>query len=333
MINQGNHIAVLGGGSWGTALVKLLSENTANLHWWMRSPKTISHIKEHGKNPDYLSYADLDKENIDVSDDINEVIRKSDIVVIAIPSAFLKSSVIRVKPEVLQQKKFFSAVKGIIPGEISTVTELLNKYFDIPKENVGVISGPCHSEEVAMEKLSFLTVGAYNRELAEYMKSMLSSWFMKITLSDDVRGIEYASILKNVVAIASGIALGLGYGDNFQSVLITNAVREIKTFLKAMDCNGHDMEYSVYLGDVMVTAYSKFSRNRMLGTNLGKGYSLKASLTEMKMVAEGYYAVDSLIKITTAKQLQLPVMETVHNIIYKGHNAEDEFIRLSDYLI
>ncbi|MFW6020222.1 MAG: NAD(P)H-dependent glycerol-3-phosphate dehydrogenase [Bacteroidales bacterium] len=331
MINKDSHIAVLGGGSWGTALIKLLSENTTNLHWWMRSAKTISHIKEHGKNPDYLPYAELDK-NIDVSDNINEVIRKSDVVVIAIPSAFLKSSVIRVKPEVLQEKRFFSAVKGIIPGQISTVTELLNKYFNIPKEHLGVISGPCHSEEVAMEKLSFLTIGTYNLELAEYMKTMLSSWFMKITLSDDVRGIEYASILKNVVAIASGISLGLGYGDNFQSVLITNAVREMKTFLKTMDCNGREIEYSVYLGDVMVTAYSKFSRNRMLGTMLGKGYTLKASLTEMKMVAEGYYAVDSLMKIATARNLHLPVMETVHNIIYKGNSAEDEFIRLSDHL-
>ena len=161
---------------------------------------------------------------------------------------------------------------------------------------------------------------------------MLSSWFMKITLSDDVRGIEYASILKNVVAIASGISLGLGYGDNFQSVLITNAVREMKTFLKTMDCNGREIEYSVYLGDVMVTAYSKFSRNRMLGTMLGKGYTLKASLTEMKMVAEGYYAVDSLMKIANAKNLHLPVMEAVHNIIYKGNSAEEEFVKLSDHL-
>ncbi|MCF8218955.1 MAG: NAD(P)H-dependent glycerol-3-phosphate dehydrogenase [Bacteroidales bacterium] len=331
MLNKENHIAVLGGGSWGTALVKLLSENTKNLHWWMRSAKTINHIKEYGKNPDYLPYAELDKD-IDVSDNINEVIRKSDVVVIAIPSAFLKSSVIRVKPEVLQKKKFFSAVKGIIPGQISTVTELLNKYFDIPLDHLGVISGPCHSEEVAMEKLSFLTIGTYNKELAEFMKTMLSSWFMKITLSDDVRGIEYASILKNVVAIASGISLGLGYGDNFQSVLITNAVREMKTFLKTMDCNGREIEYSVYLGDVMVTAYSKFSRNRMLGTMLGKGYTLKASLTEMKMVAEGYYAVDSLMKIANAKNLHLPVMEAVHNIIYKGNSAEDEFVKLSDHL-
>ncbi|MCF8332189.1 MAG: NAD(P)H-dependent glycerol-3-phosphate dehydrogenase [Bacteroidales bacterium] len=330
-MHQKTHIGVLGGGSWGTALVKLLSANTNNVNWWIRSSKTIDYIKAHGKNPDYLPYAAL-PDHIEISDNINKVIGNSDIVVVAIPSAFLKSSVVRVKTEVLQQKKFFSAVKGIIPGQISTVTELLNQYFHVPLENLGVISGPCHSEEVAMEKHSFLTVGTYEGSLGKQMKELLSSWFMKITLSDDVRGIEYGSILKNIIAIASGISLGLGYGDNFQAVLITNAVREMKTFLKTMECNGQDIEQSVYLGDVMVTAYSKFSRNRMFGNMLGKGYSVKASLTEMKMIAEGYYAVDSVLKIARAKNMSLPVMEAVHNVLYNGDSAENEFARLTNKL-
>lgn len=331
MVHQKTHIGVLGGGSWGTALVKLLAANTENIYWWIRSAKTIDYIKKHGKNPDYLPYADL-PDHIVATDNINEVIHKSDIVVIAIPSAFLKSSVVRVKTEVLQQKIFFSAVKGIIPGQISTVTELLNQYFHVPMENLGVISGPCHSEEVAMEKHSFLTIGTYKEALGNKMKELLTSRFMKITLSDDVRGIEYGSILKNIIAIASGLSHGLGYGDNFQAVLITNAVREMKTFLKTMECNGQDLEQSVYLGDVMVTAYSKFSRNRMLGNMLGKGYSVKASLTEMKMIAEGYYAVNSVMKIAHGKNMNLPVMEAVHNILYHEHSAEDEFAKLTKQL-
>lgn len=328
MLGSETHISVLGGGSWGTALVKLLAANTRNVHWWMRSKDTIDHIRKHGKNPDYLSYATL-PDYIDVTNDINAAISQSEIVIIAIPSAFLKSAVIRVKPEVLQRKKIFSAVKGIIPGEIATVTELLNEYYDVPREHLGVISGPCHSEEVAMEKHSYLTIGAYDEELAGRMKTLLSDWFMNISTSDDVKGIEYASILKNIIAIAAGMSLGLGYGDNFQAVLITNAIREMKIFLKEIECNGRELAHSAYLGDVMVTAYSKFSRNRMLGNMIGKGYSVKATLTEMKMVAEGYYAVDSVIKIADEKKLDLAVMKAVHNVLYRKHSVSDEFRKLS----
>ncbi|MFO8087714.1 MAG: NAD(P)H-dependent glycerol-3-phosphate dehydrogenase [Bacteroidales bacterium] len=331
MTHRKTHIGVLGGGSWGTAIIKLLSANTANLHWWIRSQKTIDYIERHGKNPDYLSYAALPPQ-IDMSTDVNAVIRASDIVIIAIPSAFLKSTVVRVKPEVLQQKIFFSAVKGIIPGQIATVTELLDDYFDVPKKNLGVISGPCHSEEVAMEKHSFLTVGSYDPAIASEMKAFLTSRFMKISLSDDVRGIEYGSVYKNIIAIASGMSLGLGYGDNFQAVLITNAVREMKIFLKALECNGRELELSVYLGDVMVTAYSKFSRNRMFGNMIGKGYSIKSTLTEMKMIAEGYYAVDSVVKIAHKHQLKLPILETVHQVIYMDQPVEDAFTRLTKFL-
>lgn len=331
MLQSKLHIGVLGGGSWGTAIIKLLSANTQNLHWWIRSQKTIDYIERHGKNPDYLSYATLPSQ-IDLSTDVNAIIRASDIVIIAIPSAFLKSTVVRVKTEVLQQKIFFSAVKGIIPGQIATVTELLNDFFDVPKNKLGVISGPCHSEEVAMEKHSFLTIGSYDPAIAFEMQEFLASRFMKISLSDDVRGIEYGSVYKNIIAIASGMSLGLGYGDNFQAVLITNAVREMKVFLKALECNGRELELSVYLGDVMVTAYSKFSRNRMFGNMLGKGYSVKSTLTEMKMIAEGYYAVDSVVKIAHKHMLTLPVLETVHNVIYKNRPVEDEFVRLSEYL-
>ncbi len=331
MLDKNSNIGVLGGGSWGTALVKLLSNNTDRIHWWIRSREVIRHIKTYGRNPHYLPHAELPA-MVKMSDDINAVIRQSDIIIIAIPSAFIKNAVIRVNPDILRKKMFISAVKGIIPGEISTVTELLSTHFSIPDQRLGVISGPCHSEEVAMEKQSFLTIGSYNQELAETMKKLISAWFMNISISTDVKGIEYASVLKNIIAIASGISHGLGYGDNFQAVLISNAVHEMKQFLKAVDCNGRDLSLSVYLGDVIVTAYSKFSRNRMLGNMLGKGYSVRASLTEMKMVAEGYYAVDSIMKIAAEKNLSMPVMESVHNIFYNNRSAIKEFRELSGFL-
>ncbi|MFO8054134.1 MAG: NAD(P)H-dependent glycerol-3-phosphate dehydrogenase [Bacteroidales bacterium] len=325
------HIGVLGGGSWGTALVKVVSSNTENLHWWVRNKDIVENIKAYGKNPSYLRYADLPK-TIDVSIDINNVIRQSDILIVAIPSPFIKDAVLRVNRHMLAEKKVFSAVKGIIPGEISTVTELLKIHFSVPSQNLGVISGPCHSEEVAMEKYSFLTIGSYNMELAVEMQRLLTSRFMKISLSDDVRGIEYASILKNIIAIASGISHGLGYGDNFQAVLIANAVQEMKALLGKIESNGRNLAHSVYLGDVMVTAYSKFSRNRMLGNLLGKGYSVKASLTEMNMIAEGYYAVDSVMKIAEDKKLNMPVMKAVYNILYNNACAAEQVRLLASVL-
>lgn len=331
MLEKNSHIGVLGGGSWGTALVKLLSNNTENLHWWIRSEEIISHITNYGRNPYYLPHAELPV-TLKMSHDINTVIEQSDIIIIAIPSAFIKNAVIRVKQDLIREKMFISAVKGIIPGEITTVTELLNSYYSVPDDRLGVISGPCHSEEVAMEKQSFLTIGSYNQELATTVKDLLSAWFMNISISTDVKGIEFASILKNIIAIASGISHGLGYGDNFQAVIISNAVHEMKQFLKAVDCNGRDLSLSVYLGDVMVTAYSKFSRNRMLGNMLGKGYSVRASLTEMKMVAEGYYAVESIMKVAAEKNLSMPVMKSVHNILYKNRSATEEFRELSGFL-
>lgn len=322
------HIGVLGGGSWGTALIKLLSENTDNLHWWVRSEKTVSHIKSFGKNPSYLRSATLPKD-IDVSTRINTVMEKSNIIVIAIPSAFLRDQVQQVNPEVMKEKVFFSAVKGIVPGETGTITQLLHAGYRIPLSQLGVVSGPCHSEEVAMEKQSFLTIGAYNTQYALILKELLATRNMIISVSNDVKGIEYASILKNIIAIASGISVGLGYGDNFQAVLIANAVEEMKLLLNTIEKNGRELSRSVYLGDVIVTAFSKFSRNRMLGNMLGKGYSLKASLTEMNMIAEGYYAAQSVKKITEKYNLKLPVMEMVYNVLYNNSNPNEQMQTLA----
>lgn len=331
MESKNIQVGVLGGGSWGTALVKLLSGRPENVHWWIRSEKTIRHLQAHGRNPNYLPHAEL-PENIHKSTDINEIIAASDLIILAIPSAFLKDAVRQVKISHMRDKMFFSAIKGIIPGEVSTVSELLEKHYGIPRAHLGVIAGPCHSEEVVMEKHSFLTIGAYSTKLAETLKELLSAWFMKINISDDVLGIEYASVLKNIIAIAAGMTLGLGYGDNYRAVVISNGIHEMSKFLRSIECNGRDISKSVYLGDVMVTAYSKFSRNRMFGNMIGKGYSLKAILTEMKMVAEGYYAVDSIMKVAMQKDLELPVTRAVYNVLYEQKDIEEEFQRLSGFL-
>lgn len=325
-------VAVLGGGSWATAIVKMLCENLQQVGWYMRSVYAIEHIKRNKHNPNYLSSAELHPEQLDLSEDINYIIQHYDILIFAIPSAFLAPELEKVT-SLLEDKIIFSAIKGIVPETELIVGEHFHKYFSIPMENIGVIAGPCHAEEVAMERLSYLTIACQDKEKAKKMSKSLSSRYIKTTISDDTIGIEYSAMLKNIYAIASGIAHGLGYGDNFQAVLISNAIREMKRYNKKAHKSKRNINNSAYLGDLLVTGYSIFSRNRTFGNMIGKGYTVKSAMLEMNMIAEGYYATKSAYKKNKNEgKAKTPIIDAVYNILYDKKDAKKQFERLTEKL-
>lgn len=309
-------VAVLGGGSWATAIVKMLLENVHQVNWYMRSKENIEFIKKHQHNKYYLSSVSLDTHKIFLSDDINKVVENSDIVVFAIPSAFLKSALEELKVE-LSDKIIVSAIKGMVPDENMIVGEYFNTKYNIPLDLFAVIAGPCHAEEVALERLSYLTIACPDIKNAHWVADVLTTNYIKTSVSDDIYGTEYSAVLKNIFAVAAGICHGLGYGDNFNAVLISNAIQEIKRFVDVVHPITRDINNSAYLGDLMVTAYSQFSRNRTFGAMIGKGYSVKSAQLEMNMVAEGYYAVKSIYEINKKYMVNMPITDAVYNILYE----------------
>ena len=324
-------IAVLGGGSWATAIVKMLSENLDTIGWYMRSVYAIEHIKRNKHNPNYLSSAELHPEQLILSDDINQIVEKYDILIFAIPSAFLKVELEKLSVS-LKDKIIFSAIKGIVPETGLIVGEHFHNIHNIPFENIGVITGPCHAEEVAMERLSYLTLACQDQEKAEHLSKYIAGRYIKTKISDDIIGTEYAAMLKNIYAIAAGIAHGLGYGDNFQAVLMSNGIREMKRFIKKIHKMKRNINNSAYLGDLLVTGYSVFSRNRMFGNMIGKGYTVKSAQMEMSMVAEGYYATKSAYEINQKNGAKTPIIEAVYNVLYGKKEAKDEFLKLTNRL-
>lgn len=326
-----NKIAVLGGGSWATAIVKMLSENLDEVGWYMRSTYVLEHIKRNKHNPSYLSSADLHPEKLFLTNDINEVIKYADCLIFAIPSAFLKSELDKITVP-LDTKIIFSAIKGIVPESGLIVGEHFHEELDVPFNNIGVITGPCHAEEVAMERLSYLTIASKDKEKAICLAKLISSRYIRTKISDDIIGTEYAAMLKNIYAIAAGIAHGLGYGDNFQAVLMSNSIREMERFIKKIHEMNRNINNSAYLGDLLVTGYSVFSRNRMFGNMIGKGYTVKSAMFEMNMVAEGYYATKSAFKINQKNKAITPIIDTVYDILYAEKDAKISFEKLTNLL-
>jgi glycerol-3-phosphate dehydrogenase (NAD(P)+) len=320
-------IAVLGGGSWATALVKILSENKRKVGWYIRNPINADFVKKHHHNPNYLSAARLKTKRLEISSDLNQVVSQADVLVIAIPSAFLSQELEKLT-ESFDDKIIFSAVKGVVPESMLIVGEHFNTKFNVPMEKIGVILGPSHAEEIAMERLSYLTVACMNKKLAKAIAAMLKTQYIRTTISNDIIGTEYASMLKNIYAIASGIAHSLGYGDNFQSVLMSNAIREMKRFIKDVYKMKRNINNSAYLGDLLVTGYSVFSRNRTFGGMIGKGYTVKAAQMEMRMVAEGYYATQSAKMINQNYSTRVPIIDAVFSILYLEKKPERVFKKL-----
>jgi glycerol-3-phosphate dehydrogenase (NAD(P)+) len=331
MINK-PRVGVLGGGSWATALVKLLCNNAETVHWWMRSAGAIQHIQQYGHNPHYIQSIEFDRDQIRVTDDLQSVIDNCDYIVVAIPSAFLHETFEQYKPTGLDKKVLFSAIKGIINEFDSIPARYFHKQLGTPYENIGLICGPCHAEEVALEKLSYLTIGCHDLEKAEIMSKMLACRYIKTTTTEDVFGTELAAILKNVYAVAAGMCHGLGYGDNFQAVLISCAIREIERFLDSVHEVHRDVKSSAYLGDLLVTAYSPYSRNRTFGTMVGKGYSVKWATIEMNMVAEGYYAARGIHAINQIYKADIPIADAVYRILYEKISPTVEMRILTDKL-
>ncbi len=334
-MNEKMKIGVLGSGSWATALIKILHENnhkTTPINWYVRNREKLEHIRKFGHNPDYISSVELEMGKINLFDDINQVVEQSDIIFLVIPAAFLKNALKNLTLN-LRKKYIVSAIKGIIPEENLLVGDFLIDKYGVKKNNVLVVSGPCHAEEVALERLSYLTIASRRKRNARVLAKKLNSRYIKTILSKDVQGIEYAAVLKNIYAIAAGICHGLGFGDNFMAVLVSAAVREMENFLKKVYPHNRTISDSVYLGDLLVTAYSQFSRNRTFGTMIGKGYSVKSAQMEMNMIAEGYFATKCIWEINEKYNVDMPILNAVFSILYKNASPKHEIGKLTDMFV
>jgi len=324
---------VIGSGSWATALIKILSENNNDINWYFRNKENIEFIKKNSHNPNYLSSVELNLKKLKISAEINEVVEASNVIIIAVPSEYVNDEMKKIGVDI-SNKIIICALKGLVPETNLLFGEHMQKHFDISPNKFLVIGGPCHAEEVALEKLSYLTIGSSNLELCKVISKKFSCKYIKVKASDDVIGIEYASMLKNIFALAVGISNGLGYGDNYQSVLMSNSIKEMKRFISKRHKIKRNINNSAYLGDLLVTGYSSFSRNRMFGNMIGKGYTVKAAQLEMKMVAEGYIATKKayLLNLDSKKKAKTPIIDAVYKILYEKRSAKKIFKDLSDII-
>jgi glycerol-3-phosphate dehydrogenase (NAD(P)+) len=328
-------IAIIGGGSWATAIAKIVVQHTHHIGWYMRRDDQIEDFRRLGHNPSYLSSVHFNIEEIHFDSDLNRIVQLYDTLVFVVPSPYLKNHLRRLKTR-LKEKYIITAIKGIVPDENLICSEYFHQVFDVPYTNLACLGGPSHAEEVALERLSYLTVGCADREKAQAFADVLTSNFIKTKTSTDVVGIEYSSVLKNVYAIAAGICSGLKFGDNFQAVLMANAVQEMDRFLKTVcpltDGTPHteNVYDSVYLGDLLVTGYSNFSRNRVFGTMIGKGYSVKTAQMEMEMIAEGYFGTKCMKEINRHHHVNMPILDAVYNILYERISPQVEIKLLTD---
>jgi len=324
---------VIGSGSWGTALIKILSENNDEINWYVRNKDKIDFISKNSHNPNYLSSVELKLKKIKISENINDIVINSDVIVIAVPSEYVSIEMKKISVDI-SDKIIMCGVKGLVPETNLLFGEHMQKHFSISKDNFLVIGGPCHAEEVALEKLSYLTIGSSNLSLCKLISEKFKCKYINTKASDDVIGIEYASMLKNIFALAVGISNGLGYGDNYQSVLVSNSIKEMKRFISKRHKIKRNINNSAYLGDLLVTGYSSFSRNRMFGNMIGKGYTVRGAQLEMKMVAEGYIATKKayLLNQESNKKAKTPIIDAVYKILYEKRSARKIFKELSNII-
>lgn len=324
-------VGIVGGGTWATALAKIVLETQERISWCLRTSTHIQSFCQLGHNPTYLSDVGFDVGRIDFFEerDINDFLRSCDVVILAVPSPYVKSFLKRMRNSLLRQKLVINAIKGMIPESNQLISEYLHKEKELPQTQIGVISGPCHAEEIAQERRSYLTVGCFDIHKAELMSKVFSNRYVRCSISRDVIGIEYAAVLKNIYAIVAGICHGLNKGDNFQSVLISNAIAEMNNFVSIVHLLKRNVTESVYLGDLLVTAYSSHSRNRTFGNMLGKGYSIRAAQIEMNMVAEGYYGCKCIYAVNQRYGVHMPIAKAVYEILYQGASISDTIEHLS----
>lgn len=326
------NIAVIGSGSWATAIVKILLNNKDTVNWWIHEQDIADHLMQYHHNPRYLSSVEFDVTKLHMSVDINDILARSEELVFCIPAAFLHSALSKADHSLIKGKPVISAIKGIVPEFNAIIADYFFQQFNVPYKDFVVVSGPSHAEEVAQEKLTYLTVASQYAPLAIYVAKLFQCRYIITSTSEDIFGTEYAPVIKNIIAIASGICSSLGYGDNFQAVLISNAIQEISRFVKAVHPIDRDINSSVYLGDLLVTCYSQFSRNRTFGTMIGKGYSVKFAQVEMDMVAEGFYASSCIKKMNESLGVYTPICDAVYNILYEGKSPAAEIKELTTKL-
>ncbi|MCD7970245.1 MAG: NAD(P)-binding domain-containing protein [Alistipes sp.] len=320
--------AVIGHGSWATAIMKILLENRDEICWYIGRREVADEVRARGRNPRYLTDVRLDPSRIRVTEDINAAVAGAEVIVLCVPSAFV-ADVLATVSEPLASKFILSAVKGIIPGDYLTVAEYLNRNYALPFDNIGVVTGPCHSEEVALERLSYLTIVTKDPGNATALCGDFSTRYIHANPSTDIYGAEYAAVLKNIYAIGAGIAVGLGYGDNFLAGLISNAATEMNRFLMESYPADRDVTQSAYLGDLLVTCYSQFSRNRTFGSLIGKGYGIEMAMAGMKMVAEGYYGAKCIMQVNRRFGIRMPIADCVYRILYENAGPADEMAAMA----
>ncbi|TXI31817.1 MAG: glycerol-3-phosphate dehydrogenase [Niabella sp.] len=338
---------VIGSGSWATALVKILSDNGYRVSWWVRNEQSIDYIKKRGHNPHYLSSALLKTKQLRIDCDLKKVIAGANVLLMAVPSAYTTSVLSGLSEQDFRNKKILSAVKGILPKENILLNEYLNKKFNVPLKNYFAVLGPCHAEEVAAEKLSYLTFSGVDEKLAQDIAAYFQSPNINTIVNNDILGVQYAAVLKNIYALGAGIAHGLDYGDNFQSVYIANSADEMAGFLRKFGAahivvgdhgsatNKIKANYaaSVYLGDLLVTCYSLYSRNRTFGNMIGKGYSVQAARLELNMVAEGYNAAKCIYKLNKKIKTEMPIAETIYKILWEQLTPAKGFEAIEKVLV
>ncbi len=332
-IHRNSVCAVVGYGSWATAIVKILLENGSIVRWHVRNPEVKAHLAAHRTNPKYLSQVHFPADRLTVTDDIGSAVRDSDVIIFAVPSAFLGLTLEPLDRGALDGKFIVSAIKGIVPDGYVTVAEWFNRRYGVPFDRIGIVTGPCHAEEVALERLSYLTMVCKDPATAELLGDKFANDYIRVCFSTDIYGAEYAAVLKNIYAIAVGIAHGLGYGDNFLAVLISNAALEMEHFLTETFAAERNVCRSAYLGDLLVTCYSQFSRNRTFGVMIGKGYSVKNAQMEMNMVAEGYYAADCIHRLRTRFGIEMPIAEAVYGVLYERRSPAAQLKNILDRLV
>ncbi len=328
MFNCGK-IAIIGGGSWATAIAKIIVGNTHHIGWYIRNDDRIEDFKRMGHNPAYLTSVHFNLDEIEFSSDINKIVQAYDTLVFVTPSPYLKNHLKKLKVRI-RDKFIVTAIKGIVPDENLVCSEYFHHVMDVPYDNLACIGGPSHAEEVALERLSYLTIACQDQDKAKVFAATISGRFIKTKTSTDVIGIEYGSVLKNVYAIATGICSGLKYGDNFQAVLVSNALQEMHRFLESVHPAERNVADSAYMGDLLVTCYSKFSRNRTFGSMIGKGYSVKSAQIEMEMIAEGYFGTKCMKEINRHMHVNMPILDAVYNILYERISPQIEIKLLTD---
>lgn len=319
-MNSLGKICILGGGTWGTALAKIVLMNHNHINWYMRRDDQIDGFYKLGRNPNYLTNVKFNLAQITFFSNIEKAIKESDIIIIALPSPYVKQYFKRVSSKNLKDKFIVSALKGLVPGDNTVISNYFNKNFNVSPENLGVISGPCHAEEVALERMSFLTVACRDIEKAKSLGESINSGILKTSISQDVVGTELAAVLKNIYAIVAGICSGQNYGDNFQAVLMTNCAKEMDRFIQKAAPLERNICEQHYLGDMLVTGYSQFSRNRTFGTMIGKGYSVKTAQLEMEMIAEGYYGAKCIYEINQKLKVETPIIDVAYQVLYEKLN-------------